>query len=365
MRKSQVDPNRIIQAVEENFKDELSKPNLRNLALTTMAIAQTERLRINEIARHLPVDVRHQKSRQTRLLRFLGKELPLPMMMFSWSRFVLSMVYASAAGKAMFLIDEVDLIGGYKALVVSIPFRKRAIPIIFMVYTNQQIRDMIYRSKNDIVWNFMDRVHETIQRVLPEKEAVFIFDRGFANVKFMKYMNCMGMGFIMRVPRSSGIQVAEYSGKLKTLKQTGYFRDALYHKREQVKVNLFCAVDESHADDPMFIVSNIDDGIGLLYRLRMRIEEAFRDMKSLFGFKHLVLKNTDQSRVERILMLVIIGMGLLFLLFEKSGYRWSKYYNTSCRKEFSLIHVIADRIRVSWANLVTTPWFSLRNAAFY
>ena len=88
-------------------------------------------------------------------------------------------------------------------------------------------------------------------------------------------------------------------------------------------------------------------------------------MKSLFGFRHLVLKDTDQTRVERILMLVIIGMGLLFLLFEKSGYRWSKYYNTSSRKEFSLIHVIADRVRVSWAGLVTKPWFSLRNAVFY
>jgi hypothetical protein len=88
-------------------------------------------------------------------------------------------------------------------------------------------------------------------------------------------------------------------------------------------------------------------------------------MKSLFGFRHLVLKDTEQPRVEQILMLVIIGMGLLFMLFEKSGCRWSKYYNTSCRKEYSLIHVIADRIRVSWANLVTTPWFSLRNAVFY
>jgi hypothetical protein len=32
-------------------------------------------------------------------------------------------------------------------------------------------------------------------------------------------------------------------------------------------------------------------------------------------------------------------MGLLFLLFEKSGYRWSKYYNTSCRKEFSAAYI--------------------------
>ena len=83
-------------------------------------------------------------------------------------------------------------------------------------------------------------------------------------------------------------------------------------------MNLFCAEDDSDKDDPVFIVSNIDD-----------------------------------------------GMGLLFLLFEKSGYRWSKYYSISCRKEFSLIHVIADRIRVSWAGLVTKPWFSLHNAVFY
>jgi len=37
-------------------------------------------------------------------------------------------------------------------------------------------------------------------------------------------------------------------------------------------------------------------------------------------------------------------MGFLFLLFEKSRYRWSKYYNKPCRKEFSLIHVIKEEI---------------------
>ena len=113
------------------------------------------------------------------------------------------------------------------------------------------------------------------------------------------------------------------------------------------------------------VVSNIDDGIGMLYRLRMRIDEAFRDLKTLFGFKHLKLKDTQQSRVERILMLVFIGMGLLSVLFQKSGYRWSKYFNTSCRKEYSLIHVIKHRISVSWVNLCTTPWFPLYNAVFY
>jgi hypothetical protein len=41
----------------------------------------------------------------------------------------------------MVLVDEVDLIDDYKALVA-------AIPIVFQVFTNQQIRGLVYRSKN-------------------------------------------------------------------------------------------------------------------------------------------------------------------------------------------------------------------------
>jgi hypothetical protein len=369
--KNRVDPNRIVCTIEENFKDELSKPKLRNLVLTSIAIGKTEKLGINEIARNLPVDVKRKKSRQTRLLRFLDSYLPLDGVTFSWTSLVLHNVYKRESHRMMILVDEVDLIDGYKALVAAVPFRKRAIPIVFKIFTNQQIRDMVYRSKNDVIWNFMDQAHETIQKVIwdtamaSDREPVFIFDRGFADVKLMKYLDFMGAKFIIRVRKNTGIVVEGHVGILSELGQWGYFRNVLYHMTERIQLNLFCAEDDSDPDDPVFIVSNIDDGIGLLYRLRMRIEEAFRDMKSLFGFRHLVLKDTDQPRVERILMLVIIGMGLLFLLFEKSGYRWSKYYNTPSSKEFSLIHVIADRIRVSWANLVTNPWFPLHNAVFY
>ena len=43
--------------------------------------------------------------------------------------------------------------------------------------------------------------------------------------------------------------------------------------------------------DPVFLVSDMDDMIDLIHRKRTRIEEGFRDLKSLFGFRHLVLKN--------------------------------------------------------------------------
>ena len=49
MKKNKVNPDRIIQTTEKNFKDVLSKPDLKNLGLTNIAIA--EKITINEIAR--------------------------------------------------------------------------------------------------------------------------------------------------------------------------------------------------------------------------------------------------------------------------------------------------------------------------
>ena len=134
-----VSPNRIIEAVDENFKSVLSKPRLKTLALIAIAISLAKRLKINEIARRIPTDVKHQKCKQTRLLRFLKKPLPLLDMMFLWTRFVLKRVYEKTEDAIIVLVDGVDLIHLYKAFVAAIPYRKRAIPLVFKVYTNQQL----------------------------------------------------------------------------------------------------------------------------------------------------------------------------------------------------------------------------------
>jgi len=363
-----VSPNRIIDAVDENFKDVLSKPKLKTLALIAVAISLAKKLKINQIARKMPTDVNHQKSKQTRLLRFLKKPLPLLDLMFSWTRFVLQRVYGKTNDAIIVLIDGTDLIHGYKSFVAAIPYRKRAIPLMFKVYTNQQIRDMVYLSENWIVWNFMDQVYDSIQQVFPGRQVIFVFDRGFADEKLIRYLECMGAHHVMRVPKNVGIEAFEYRGKLSSFGEWGYFRNVSYHLRQRIKVNLFCGEDDrvnKDKDDPAFIISDTDDLIDLIYRKRTQIEEGFRDIKTLFGFRHLVLTKPTQERVEVLFFMVIITMGLLFLLFEKSGYRWAKYYNTASSKEFSLIHVIKDRVSDSWTGLRIHPFFSLHDAVFY
>ena len=167
-QKNKVNPDRMIQTIEENFKSILSKPNLKNLALTTIAI----------------------------------------------------------------------------------PFRKRAIPIAFKVYTNQQIRDMEYLSENYIIWNFLDTVIDILKMTMSDRRFIFVFDRGFADEKLMRYMEYFSVDYVIRVPKNSGIVGMEYKGKLSSFGQRGYFKDMFYHIRERVKINLLSSENPSNKADP-------------------------------------------------------------------------------------------------------------------
>lgn len=111
------------------------------------------------------------------------------------------------------------------------------------------------------------------------------------------------------------------------------------------------------------MVSNVDDGLGLLYSKRTHLEEGFRDPKSLFGFKELVLKDAEQTRFELLFLLVIMSMGVMLIPYEKSEYRrWSKYYNTSCGKGYLLIRVTKEKLRDSWINLRLSPFRAKQSA---
>ena len=101
----------------------------------------------------------------------------------------------------------------------------------------------------------------------------------------------------------------------------------------------------------------------------MKIEEAFRDLKSLFGFRtrcyrtkrnlpRLVLKGDSQQRVELLWLMCVMSMGLSFLLYEKSGYRWAKQKNDN-KKRFSLINVIKQVLKERFKSFRLKPSFSL------
>ena len=91
---NRVNPLPIITTTCEIFKSIVSQPSLKNLILVIVVIAQCPLFRINEISRHLSIDVKTEKTKQKRLLRFLSRKLEKKRVMVRWATFVLETVLA-------------------------------------------------------------------------------------------------------------------------------------------------------------------------------------------------------------------------------------------------------------------------------
>ena len=330
----------------------MKKPMFRNLCFVLIAISVAKTFRIHEIASHLPIVVAREKSKQKRFLRLLDALLPVDALKKAWFVSVVRWFFEGATDHLYLLVDETDLIAGWKAIVVAIPFRHRAIPVFWFIYSDQQIREGVYKSHNEIIRYFCEFVYqEALGGVSkPSQCPVLVFDRGFARARYViKFLKAQGIAFVMRVPRHVGITLDGSLKKLDDLK-SGWYRHILYQAHEQIPLGLYITRDEAFKD-PMYLISNRLSGhqIHHCYKRRMQIEHGFRDIKSCFGFGELVLKKPTQARLDVLWVSACFAYGLLFLSYEKvASTQWQKAYNRNNRKTFSVITIIKRVLTDLW-----------------
>lgn len=369
--RKRANPRKIIAGFQKVFKQvsaKKKKTSIRNFLLTILAVSVSKTFRINEIASCLPIDVVKEKSKQKRVLRFLRTPFPYQDVMRALLAYVIQEVWRSKRAKqhALVLIDETDLPGGWKAIVASVPFRNRAIPIYWCIYKNEEISNVTYRSHNEIIQNFCVALHQQVLQVVGV-EPVYVFDRGFARARYViKFLDDRGINVLMRVPRNVSIRVDGRWRKLDDLEEGGY-ANALYQKTEAIPLNLYVVRDEAH-DDPMYLISNRTKGLQLhtYYKRRMQIEHGFRDIKSCFNFKDLVLKKAEKPRIEMLFLIVVFTYGLLFITYEKAAGFWAKAFESK-RKIYSVITIIKKVIDEWWTKeelLLFTKQTFLKNLDF-
>ena len=342
----------MITRFQDIFKSvDMKKPTLRNLLFVVIAISVSQTFRINEIASRLPLDVEREKSKQKRFLRFLETPLPLDALKAAWFVSVLSWFSKAAGGHLYLLVDETKLVAGWKALVVAIPFRHRALPVFWFIYNDQQIRDGIYKSHNEIIQYFCEFAYQKALGVVSaHQRPVLVFDRGFARARYViKFLEARAIPFVMRVPRHVGITLEASPKKLDDL-EDGWYPHILYQTHEQIPLQLYIIRDETFKD-PMYLISNRLSGhqIHHCYKRRMQIEHGFRDIKSCFGFGKLVLKKPTQARLDVLWLSACLSYGLLFISYEKvASTHWQKAYNSNNRKTLSVITVIKRVLTDLW-----------------
>ena len=362
-----VNPQTMITRFEEIFKSVgLKKPTARNLLFVLIAISVAQTFRINEIASRLPVLVAREKSKQKRFLRFLETPLPIDALKAAWFVSVVGWCSKAANAHLYLLIDETKLIAGWKALVVALAFRHRAIPVFWFIYNDQQIRDGIYKSHNEIIQYFCEFVYQEALEVVSkhQQRPVLVFDRGFARARYViKFLKARDIPLVMRVPRHVGIRLDASLKKLDDL-EDGWYPHILYQTHEQIPLQLYIIRDEAFKD-PMYLISNRLSGhqIHHCYKRRMQIEHGFRDIKSCFGFGNLVLKKPTQARLEVLWLAACLAYGLLFISYEKvASTHWQKAYNSNNRKTFSVITVIKRVLTDLWNQHFLISFFTQRHS---
>lgn len=286
--------------------------------------------------------------------------------METWCSFVLRQLYEKT-GRAprTLLVDETDILKNYRIIVIAVPFRKRAIPIYWKIYRKDAFDKVEYPSHNVLVQEFCCQfIQQFEMAILNVRKPVLMFDRGFARARYlMKPLMEMGIEFVIRVCKNTCFYDKGQRLKLETLKDTKAYPNISYHGTEKLELNLMVFRDVNHKE-PLYLVSNSlkNTELYLTYRKRMQIEECFRDIKTLFGFRHLRLKKQELPRIALLWFIVCVSYGISFLHYEKSGYRWMKFYNTYHTKTYSLIFVIKRTLEATWLpDIFLDPYFALND----
>ena len=204
-------------------------------------------LRINAVASRLPIAVNNEKSKQKRLLRFLETTFAIDASQRAGVRFGLERLWQPArTGKhPLILIDETDLVGGWKASVAAVGFRNPAIPMFYCVYSNSEIQDMPYKSHNALIQDFCLRTHQLACEVYPDRQQkpVLIFDRGFARTEYVNgFLKKHNIACVMRVPRNVSVLTQAGWSHLDAVSD-GCHADSLYQQPQQLHCHLLVIRD--------------------------------------------------------------------------------------------------------------------------
>jgi hypothetical protein len=284
----------------------MHKKRLRTISAAVLGFLRVTRLGIAALGRALdgPARLRHRIKRVWRLI--------------ANPRFDTAVVQEALIRQAAELfrplvisLDWVELRGGCRGLVAAVCIRHgRALPVAWVVVRPTRFR----RSQNTVEDHFVERV----AGALAGTDACVVADRGFRRATFLRLLDRLDLGYVIRVCGRVHVAGRRHTGLLEAcglaenaeadLGRLSYREDGFAYTRIVWRWT-------RAQDEPWLLATNLTKSIKRLceiYALRMEEEESFRDLKShRFGaaLRYLNLSGTD--RYDRILAVWALGTWLL------------------------------------------------------
>jgi hypothetical protein len=200
---------------------------------------------------------------------------------------------------------------GYWAMVLATPYRGRAIPCGLITYSSKTIAQHAdSRNQNHF------RVLGGLKDMLGERPLVL--DREFSYLELMLNLVEEGLNWVIRLNlRANPPKFWDEDGP--PLALTISPGETVLHNRVwymgKVQVNLIGVWGKGFTE-PMWVMTNLEANQGLrIYFARMKIDETFRDLKSLLGMTRLM--NKQQVYMEKMLALLLLTFTIGLLVGEQ------------------------------------------------
>lgn len=196
---------------------------------------------------------------------------------------------------------------GFWALILATPYRGRAIPCGRVTYSSRTIAQQAdSRNLNHY------RAFAALKDLLGERPLVL--DREFSYLELMLNLMEEQINWVIRLNlRAHPPKFYDQNGKEVALTispgETVILNKIWYMSKVQVNV---IGTWKKGLDEPLWVMTNLEARRGLqIYFERMKIEETYRDLKSLLGMSKLM--NKQQVYMEKMvaLLLLVFTIGLL------------------------------------------------------
>lgn len=199
---------------------------------------------------------------------------------------------------------------GFQVLVLAVPYRGRAIPFHFISYSSGTIgqgptsRNLEHR-----------RALRGIKDLLGDRPMVM--DREFSYEGLFEDFGEEGINYVIRLNTGNRATITDEEGKklaLSIAPGEKVMMRGVYYKGK-VKVNL-AGEWKKGFKEPLWVISNLEPGVALeIYHARMKLEESFKDLKSLLSLHKLM--NKKQEKMEKLVALVLLAYAIGLLVGEQ------------------------------------------------
>ena len=227
---------------------------------------------------------------------------------------------------------------GFQVLPLAFPYQGRAIPFHFITYSSKTIG---YESTSRNLEHY--RAINILKELLGDKPIVM--DREFSYEEFFQALFAEGLKFVIRLNTGSGVRFVDEDGDRVTLSicpgQKVFHRDIRY--KGKVKVNLAGEWAKGLCE-PLWVISNLEPEAALaIYKARMKIEQAFRDLKSLLSWDKIM--NKTRRNMERMTAIVLLAYAIALLIGE--DIRKRIYEGKKSKLYSGLFILLKHRIRLT------------------